>query len=371
MCVCTCAFWHARLERELEAVRETQHKSAERLVHLQHQLEEMRARAAEHKSEAERLRRQQDEMERNTRGLEQKLIESRAREETAKDQLRRFEEEKDELQLAADQAAALKEQAQREIARLSDRLQQVLVEAQARSEETVSSIRAKYQTQKARLQQNILELEVEVSTLQADKERLVRDCKSAEAEVHTLAREGPGGNLGRLHREIDTLTQTCKDLSTQRDQALHGARASELAVRRKEAQWEQSQLQSAAQIESLTRRLQSAEAETGEAKDQAYKLRVEVEALERHKAELEREAKERQAEAQDRVARLTQTLKKDLEEMQERVRRAEAAEESSKQELAQLLSAHDKLQDKWREASRDMAAQSQRSVSVSVCTSRS
>jgi len=52
------------------------------------------------------------------------------------------------------------QQAQREIGRLSDRLQQVLVEAQARSEETVSSIRAKYQTQKARLQQQIVELEV-------------------------------------------------------------------------------------------------------------------------------------------------------------------------------------------------------------------
>ena len=32
-----------------------------------------------------------------------------------KDQMRRLEEEKDELQLAADQALALKEQAQREI----------------------------------------------------------------------------------------------------------------------------------------------------------------------------------------------------------------------------------------------------------------
>ena len=115
------------------------------------------------------------------------------------------------------------------------RPEQVLVEAQARSEETVSSIRAKYQTQKSRLQQQIVELEVEVATLQADKEKLARDCKSAEAEVDKLAREGPGGNLGRLHREIDALTQTCKDMSSQRDQALHGARASELAVRRHHA----------------------------------------------------------------------------------------------------------------------------------------
>ena len=52
---------------------------------------------------------------------------------------------------AADQAVALKEQAQREISRLSDRLQQVLVEAQARSEETVLSIRAKYQAQNLKL----------------------------------------------------------------------------------------------------------------------------------------------------------------------------------------------------------------------------
>ena len=352
----------AKLERELDAAREVQQSSAGNMVHLRHELEEMRARSSEQKSEGERLRRQQEEMERNTRALEQKLVESRAREETLKDQMRRFEEEKDELQLAADQAAALKEQAQREIGRLSDRLQQVLVEAQARSEETVCSIRAKYQAQKSRLQQQIVELEVEVATLQADKERLVRDCKSAEAEVDKLAREGPGGNLGRLHREIDTLTQTCKDLSSQRDQALHGAKASELAVRRKEAQWEQSQLQSAAQIDSLSRRIQGAETDTSEAKDEAYKLRVEVESLQRQKAELEKEGKVREAEAQDRIARLTQSLKADLGEMQERVRKAEEAEEGSKQELAQLLVAHDKLQDKWRQASRDMAAQSQRHI---------
>ena len=55
-------------------------------------------------------------------------------------------------QQARDQRlVAREEQAQREISRLSDRLQQVLVEAQARSEETVLSIRAKYQAQNLKL----------------------------------------------------------------------------------------------------------------------------------------------------------------------------------------------------------------------------
>jgi hypothetical protein len=58
----------------------------------------------------------------------------------------------------------------------------------------------------------------------SDKERLVRECKSAESEVDKLAKEGPGGNLGRLHREIDTLSQNCKTLAVERDQALHGAK---------------------------------------------------------------------------------------------------------------------------------------------------
>jgi hypothetical protein len=46
----------------------------------------------------------------------------------------------------------------------------------------------------------------------------------------------------------------------------------------------------------------------------------------------------------------------------QRVQRAEASEADSKSELSELLSAHDKLQDKWREASRTMAAQSQRHI---------
>ena len=34
--------------------------------------------------------------------------------------------------------------------------------------------------------------QVEVASLQSEKERLVRDCRSAESEVEKLAREGPG-----------------------------------------------------------------------------------------------------------------------------------------------------------------------------------
>ena len=222
-----------QLERELAAAKDVQQNSVGNAVRMKHEMADLRTRAESHEREAARLKRQLEESERQMRTLEQQLVEARGRCDTLKDQMRRFEEEKDELQLAADQATALKEQAQREIARLSDRLQQVLVEAQARSEETVSSIRAKYQAQKARLHQQIAELEVEVAALQSDKERLVRECRSAEAEVDKLAREGPGGNLGRLQREIDTLSQNCKDMAVERDQAVHGAKASELAVRRK------------------------------------------------------------------------------------------------------------------------------------------
>ena len=54
--------------------------------------------------------------------------------------------------------------------------------------------------------------------------------------------------------------------------------------------------------------------------------------------------------------------KGELDEMMQRVQRAESSEADSKSELSELLSAHDQLQDKWREASRTMAAQSQRHI---------
>eukprot|EP00802_Teleaulax_amphioxeia_P007743 Tamp_07750.p1 GENE.Tamp_07750~~Tamp_07750.p1 ORF type:complete len:743 (+),score=282.72 Tamp_07750:215-2230(+) len=351
-----------QLERELAAAKDVQQNSVGNAVRMKHEMADLRARAESHEREAARLKRQLEESERQMRTLEQQLVEARGRCDTLKDQMRRFEEEKDELQLAADQATALKEQAQREIARLSDRLQQVLVEAQARSEETVSSIRAKYQAQKARLHQQIAELEVEVAALQSDKERLVRECRSAEAEVDKLAREGPGGNLGRLQREIDTLSQNCKDMAVERDQAVHGAKASELAVRRKEAQWEQSQLQSAAQIETLQRRIRAADLEASETKDETFKLRAEMEAAARRVKELEGQQQTREVAAQGRVQELTSKCKAELDEMLQRVQRAEASEAASKSELSELLGAHDKLQDKWREASRNMASQSQRHI---------
>ena len=210
--------------------------------------------------------------------------------------------------------------------------------------------------QKGRLQQQVLDLELEVATLQADKERLVREKLSAEAEVEKLAREGPGGNLGRLQQEIDSLSYTCKDLAAQRDQALHGAKASELAVRRKEAQWEQAQLQHSSQMDSTLRRLRAAEADTTEAKEEVYKLRTQVEVAERREKEMEVAMQRREAEVQERVQRLTDKCKEELGEMMERVRRAEEAEEASKSELSALLESHDRLQDKWREASRQVGS---------------
>mgnify|MGYP004071128743 CR=1 FL=1 len=86
--------------------------------------------------------------------------------------------------------------------------------------------------------------------------------------AQSLAAQGLRFLSARLRGRTAQLTQQCKDISVERDQAVHGAKASELAVRRKEAQWEQTQLQAAAQVEALQRKLRDAQAETAEAKDE-------------------------------------------------------------------------------------------------------
>ena len=115
----------SKMTRELSHAKEAQQAAAANLVKLKYENEDLRARAEEDRKESERVKKHQQELSNQVRQLEQHLIESRAREETMKESMRRFEEDKDELQLAADQATALKDQAQREISRLSDRLQQV------------------------------------------------------------------------------------------------------------------------------------------------------------------------------------------------------------------------------------------------------
>lgn len=53
-----------------------------------------------------------------------------------------------------------------------------------------------------------------------------------------------------------------------------------------------------------------------------------------------------------------------LEDMEERVAAAEHQEQAARVELEGLLSAHDQLQGKWREASMEVALQSQRCIEV-------
>jgi hypothetical protein len=46
-------------------------------------------------------------------------------------------------------------------------------------------------------------------------------------------------HTGRLQREIDELNRRWREAASERDNALHNAKATELAARRQQAHWEQ------------------------------------------------------------------------------------------------------------------------------------
>lgn len=332
------------------------------LAASKHENEERRARAAADEAFTTELRRQAEELERSLRDASTQLTESRAREETLKAQARRLEEAADEYQLSSDQAQALEKQARREIGRLSDKLREVLVEAQARSEETVASVRGKYRQQKTALEQQITSLQDQVACLEADKERLVRDRQSAESEAEKMARDGPGGNVGRLSREVEELSLKLKQATTERDNANHGHKAMELSARRQQAQWEQEHVQTNTQLEALGRRVKQLEEDLIMSQEAKSNLSLQVASLERREAEWGTAAEAKEREFEERMARFRSTCKGQIEEMQERVKAAEESEGGSKSELASLLDAHDQLQGKWRAASKEMATQSARAV---------
>eukprot|EP00960_Hanusia_phi_P023430 691858-Hanusia_phi.AAC.1 len=349
-------------ENEISEMKKSESMLVQKLTQLQHELEDIKTKRDEEVENASLLRRNLDDTEKMLKNVEQQLFESRSREDTLKGQCRRFEEVADEHQIAADQAQALEQQARREIARLSDKLQEVLVEAQQRSEETVSSIRSKYRSQKSNLQQQIRELDAKVAELQTENERLSRERMSAEAEIEKLLQNGPGGCISRMQKEIEDLQRQCKDLALQRDDANHSMKAIELSSRRKQALWDQSQQQSSAQIEQLERKAKVLITEMNDLKDQCASLQTQLKATEQKAKDLEEAKKEQEVEFETRIAMLREKSQQGLLQLEDRVRVAEESEEASKAELASLLDAHDKLQSKWREASREMATQTQRHI---------
>ena len=349
-------------ENEISDIKKSESTLVQKVTHLQHELENIKAKRDEEVENSSMLRRNLDETEKMLKNVEQQLFESRSREDTLKGQCRRFEEVADEHQIAADQAQALEQQARREIARLSDKLQEVLVEAQQRSEETVSSIRSKYRSQKANLQQQIRELDAKVAELQNENERLLRERMSAEAEIDKLLQNGPGGCISRMQKEIEELHRQCKDLALQRDDANHGMKAIELSARRKQALWDQAQQQSSAQIEQLERKVKVLLVEINDLRDKCATLQAQLKATEQKEKDGEEARKQQEADFEARIAMLKEKSQQGLLQLEERVRLAEESEEASKAELASLLDAHDKLQSKWREASKEMATQSQRHI---------
>lgn len=237
---------HAERAQQAKDHEENRTREAQRINALSQarsELEDLKGRRSEEQAYVEELKKQIDELDKLARGNEQKLAESRGREDLLKGQCRRLEEAADEAQLASDQAQAMEEQARREISRLSDKLRQVLVESQARSEETVMSIRQKYKGQKAHLQEQVTQLEIRMSEMRTENDRVARDNVSLLSEMEKLSRDGPGGHVGRLQREIDDLNRRWREASAERDQAVHGAKATELSSRRQQANWEQEHLQ--------------------------------------------------------------------------------------------------------------------------------
>ena len=347
-------------EHEENRAKELQRINA--LSQAKQELEELKSRRADEQAYVEELKKQIEDVDRLARANEQKLAETRAREDLLKGQCRRLEEAADEAQLASDQAQALEEQARREIGRLSDKLRQVLVEAQARSEETVMSIRQKYKGQKAQLQEQVTQLEIRQSELRTENDRVMRDNASLQAEMEKLLRDGPGGNVGRLQREIDDLNRRWREASAERDTAVHSAKATELSSRRQQANWEQEHLQAQEQIVGLQRQLKRAEERGRELGESAREALAESQALSRRERGSKEAMERMEAGFEERMKAFTAQCREQLSEMEEKVRKAELSEEEARNELQELLDAHDQLQGKWREASKEVAVQSQRYI---------
>ncbi|KAL3873813.1 hypothetical protein ACJMK2_036898 [Sinanodonta woodiana] len=241
-----------------------------------------------------RLTKERDDLMEMVGRLKSQLQEMSSREEEAYEQMKKGIELIEEAQLEQTQAMIQKEQLAEELNNMKQRFDTHVHDAQIRIQEERESVRKENKAVVHELNTKIRELTEQLAATQTQMEKVTRDKVAMMAELEDLKIQ-----LRRYDKEVSMVTETFNAEST--NAKIHKSNAEhEMGRLRKEIdtlrrERDQDRMKLNTEIEDLRRRLNKAERDLMNSKEECIHLTTNTQALERelHLAKLARDSIER------------------------------------------------------------------------------
>ncbi|KAK7098014.1 sodium channel and clathrin linker 1-like isoform X2 [Littorina saxatilis] len=186
---------------------------------VQRIMEDLRQRAVNANREAEDMKREKSMMEARVTELTRRLGETEQRENEAIQQVRDAITMAETSVLEKDQTEIQMHHKDQEVSQLQDSLAKIINEAGARTREEVDNVRKQSNDRVIKLTEELHALELENTERQAQAERLLREKRAVESELHKISREGKlegtrtKDTVEELSRRLSEAERTRDDLT--------------------------------------------------------------------------------------------------------------------------------------------------------------
>ncbi|KAK3597838.1 hypothetical protein CHS0354_029408 [Potamilus streckersoni] len=295
-----------------------------------------------------RLTKERDDLMEMVGKLKSQLQEMSSREEEAYEQMKKGIELVEEAQLEQTQAMIQKEQLAEELNNMKQRFDTHVHDAQVRIQEERESVRKENKAVVHELNTKIRELTEQLAGTQNQMEKVTRDKVAMMSELEDVKIQ-----LRRYDKEVSMVTETFNAESTnakiQKSNAEHemGRLRKEIDTLRRERDQDRMKLNT--EIEDLRRRLNKAERDVMNSKEECIHLTTNNQALERelHLAKLARDSIERGR--SDDLKAMTQRSQQREEELNSFITDMEDRHSQTVTEMDSMLSRQNKLISKLKE----------------------
>lgn len=207
----------------------------------------------------------------------------------------------------------------------------------------------------------IYEFYPEGAEKQAQLERAMREKTAVEKELEKLYNEGPS-EATRAGMTVEELQKRLSRVEVTRDEAILQADSLQSSLRRSETQTENEKNYLKSQITELKKRVKTLESEVENVSNSRLQLLDEIDKQKREVIQSKQQKEESQTRASSEVSSLRQKLEIQEKDFDSRIKSTENLNRQTINDLREMLTAQQRVGNKWRDESRIMSQKFEASI---------
>eukprot|EP00742_Colponemidia_sp_Colp-10_P007456 GILJ01008031.1.p1 GENE.GILJ01008031.1~~GILJ01008031.1.p1 ORF type:complete len:794 (-),score=180.63 GILJ01008031.1:59-2395(-) len=337
-----------QLLQELQNANSREKELTQRSMHLERMMEEWKEKYRVASREQESARHEFESMLKVMDGLERQVGEYQHKEQSTLQLAQESKERVEQAMLERDQAVARAQNAEKNVTRVQEKMKKELTEQRHASDKVMESIREKLKRQLESREEEIRTLDNKITDLQTALERSARDRQSLESQLQGV-NQAHKQELNRLQKLVEESDMRAHAVLAEKEEALRREDRTVYEVREKERQWrlKETEMERALQdkqkeVDMLTRTVDALKQEQTKLRQDMKETYIERdqfrEELDRTNRSLNQQTDQMMREAMLKISALESGLKE-----------AEHSKQRSESRAVELLTAQEKVGQRWRE----------------------